>query len=185
LLADVRRVRRRVAHARRHPGVPAPQNEHPEPRSTPEDVIVNPRKPARRLQYHRILGARLHAIRAAKKIDRASLVENHGFTHAMLCKMERGTRGPSLESLLTLCDAYGVDVYRVLVEVAQQYRGERLSLNDGEYHFASADLRVLDALALFAGFPEDRLPAGGILPIGRRPAVSLVDHGPAESGQGG
>lgn len=146
---------------------------------------MNPRKPARRLQYHRILGARLHAIRAAKKIDRSSLVDNHGFTHAMLCKMERGTRGPSLESLLTLCDAYGVDVYRVLVEVAQQYRGERLSLNDGEYHFASADLRVLDALALFAGFPEDRLPAGGILPIGRRPAVSLVHHGPADDGEGG
>jgi transcriptional regulator with XRE-family HTH domain len=140
-----------------------------------EDIIVNARKPARRLQYHRILGARLHAIRAAKKIDRASLVESRGFTHAMLCKMERGTRGPSLETLLTLCDAYGVDVYRVLVEVAQRYRGERLSLNDGEYDFASADLRVLDALALFAGFPEDRLPAGGILPIGAAQAAPVTD----------
>jgi hypothetical protein len=42
-------------------------------------------------------------------------------THATLCKMERGTHGPSLETLVTLCDACGVDVYSVLVEVARSH----------------------------------------------------------------
>src|SRR5687767_12589874 len=147
--------------------------------STASDRPVVPRKPARRLQYQRILGARMHAIRTARQIARASLVETNGFTHAMLCKMEPDVRGPSLETLVALCDAYGVDVFRVLVEVAQQYRGERMSLHEAEYHFASTELRVLDALALFAGFPERRLPAGAILSVEAK-ATSPNDSQPAE-----
>jgi transcriptional regulator with XRE-family HTH domain len=127
---------------------------------------LNQRKPSRRLQYQRILGSRLHSIRSAKKIDRSQLVDRYGFSHAMLCKIEAGRRGPSPESLLTLCDAFGVDVFGVLVDVAEQYRAERFSLDIGEYHFASPELRQLDALALYQGFPEHRLPAGPIQPIG-------------------
>ncbi|WP_199444585.1 hypothetical protein [Umezawaea beigongshangensis] len=65
-----------------------------------------------------------------------------------------------------------MDVFYVLLTVAQQYRAERLSPHDGEYHFASPELRLLDALAIYAGFPEHRLPAGPVL----SPAV--VDRQP-------
>ena len=127
---------------------------------------MNQRRVPRRLQYQRILGARLHAIRSVKKIDRTQLVRQHGFSPAMLCKIENGERSPSPGALLTMCDVFGVDVFGLLVDVAEQYRAERLSLDIGDYHFASPELRQLDALALYQGFPEHRLPAGPILPIG-------------------
>jgi len=127
---------------------------------------VNEHRVPRRLQYQRILGARLHAIRSLKKIDRAQLARRHGFSPAMLCKIEQGERCPSPGALLTLCDTFGVDLFGLLVDVAERYRAERLSLDIGDYHFASPEVRQLDALALYQGFPEHRLPAGPILPIG-------------------
>lgn len=127
---------------------------------------MSQRKPSRRLQYQRILGTHLLAIRSGKKFEQKRVAARCGFDQGTLSKIELGKRGTSLESLLVLCDALGVDVFAVLISVAMQYRAERLSLDDGEYYFASPELRLLDALALYSGFPEHRLPAGPILPIG-------------------
>ena len=137
---------------------------------------MNQHKRSRRLQYQRILGSHLLAIRSGKKIEQQRVAAKCGIDQGTLSKIELGKGGTSPGSLVALCEALGVDVFDVLLAVAGQYRAERLSLDDGEYYFASPELRHLDALALYSGFPEHRLPAGPILPIG--------SHVPDEKSEG-
>ena len=59
--------------------------------------------------YHKRLGDRLKAARAAKGWTQSELAEKTGLTPAFLSYLENGTRSGSLDSLVKLAEALSLD----------------------------------------------------------------------------
>ena len=91
-----------------------------------------------------------------------------GISTATVSKMEKGFRGPSLETLGRFCDALDVDLFDVLAEVGVAYRRSCAP----EVRVAACPyLRRFDGLALFAGVADDHLPDG---PVGLSTEAAVV-----------
>ena len=123
-----------------------------------------PRRSAQRVDYHRVLGKHLRALREARGITGLDLAERFGMSTAWVSKIENGQRGPSPSSLGHYCDALEIAVLDLLAQVGVSYRLHRNPLSARE---SSPATRWLDGLALYAGVPGLRAlddPSDLVLP---------------------
>ena len=125
------------------------------------------RRQARRSDYNRIMGCHLRTLRRERGIRPAVMIEGFGISAALVSKVERGTRGPSADSLGMYCDVLELDPFDLVGDVAALYRAEHGSFALADYLCVPARLRALDGLALYAGIPERYLPAGPLRAAGR------------------
>ena len=131
--------------------------------------MIRPSVSPQRAVYQQVLGAHLRELRKQRGFKGTELVRRSGVSTALVCKVEKGFRGPSAESLAALCEALEVDMLDLLAEVGEAHR--RACNPDGAVT-VSAYLRRMDGLALFAGLPDGCLP-GGPVEMTRSEAVSI------------
>lgn len=113
------------------------------------------------------IGAKIRALRQAKKLGLVQLGEHTGLSPAMLSKIERGQLIPTLPTLLRIAMVFGVGLDHFFAEppdrpkVAVVRKSERLRLPDRpreevpSYFFESLDFPVTDRKlqAFYAEFP--------------------------------
>lgn len=122
----------------------------------------------KRAAYLGVLGRHMRALRKERKLQGPDMQRKAGVSTATVSKMEKGFRGPSLETLGRFCDALEVDLFDVLAEVGAAYRR---SCAPEARVTACPYLRRFDGLALFAGAADDHLPDG---PIGLATEATVV-----------
>ncbi len=87
---------------------------HPSPDEEPLALKPGDRSASGPLSYGQLFGARLKAGRKSRGRSQAQLSAETGVTAAYISSIERGIANPTLETMMTLGDAVGCEVWQMI-----------------------------------------------------------------------
>lgn len=117
-------------------------------------------------EKYRAIGSNIRMVRNATGISQTELANRAGSDKSAISRYENGTQRPSLETLMRIADALGVDVVDLLKEKAAPSLGKVVSESDMDWMQAlninltkmSPSIRqsfIRSVIAMYRGYQED------------------------------